>query len=1076
MRILLFCFFFVQSFLLSEASAQRFNGYGLKYYTVDSDHFRISYMEGCEHLTGIVAARLEQLYDIYRNTYGLVLPKKTEVMILDSDESNGWAFANSNTITFWSHDFDFNLRGSHNWFDDVIAHEFAHIVSIWSGLKFQPQVLELRLGFFSHPNERGRVEAFHSFPSDILPAWFTEGIAQYESTRQEGDTWDSHRDMILRTLTISDKLLSWDHMQVFAGKGDDYEKSYNHGFSLVKYIAETYGYDKIVSLLRESSKVTRLNFDKSIKEVLGVTAKKLYSDWKRSLELRYKEQIKGIGTQVYGRKINKNGYENAWPRFSPDGNNVYFLSNGKSDFGRKQLYLLPVSDTADTTGIKNPVFPLGGYYDIHAGSGKISYISNKSRKSVVPARNGGNRVLDLFIDTLPTWKKEIKLFRKKSERQLTEKKSVFNATFSPDGGMLAFARRDVNRFYLAVTDTAGKKVNVLYPATAADSLQIDFIYSMDWSSDGRSIAFSFFDSKNRNIGIYDTLTKKCIVLPDSGKDERDPSFSPDGKYLYYSSDRTGIFNLYRYDLTNKRTEQVTNVTGGAFQPSVSPDNSKLVYSGYDNQGYSIYVLDSIKALTTDTAVFMTERELSPDSAKTVDLSAPRPYQWFPRQFLISPVLMAEQLVTEESNSQKGISTFKFGAVFNLIEPLTLSGGGSEIGGFFFLEPKHLFDFIDPDQGGINTEASYDLGLFASTKVLPLTVSFDYMLRGIADRDQFLDEPRDSVVVQPYNMQLQNFNLLISHFFAGSSTYDNNLLALNLLLGANIYDVNIYLEDLYDIGVFNYNLSKGFRFGTMGIMGARVPEAKMNISPRGIASKVQYDLWSQNSLKEENSFDPESSTPKELYDRYLFQQVMSHVKAGMAAPWYGKHDLHLDMQGTYLNVINKHQDLELPSFYYPGAWVQGYSYYFRDVKTKYTNDQDTVRMSQDTLLVTGKAVISGEVSYRFPLWPKLIDKKFWFLYLERLYGCINVSAGAGWDQPKDFFEFNREDWLVSYGLEMRLEAQTFSSYPLALKFRWDRGIDRKPPLGGNRFSFSLGYDFDNWSTIMLPDYRQFSASP
>ena len=90
--------------------------------------------------------------------------------------------------------------------------------------------------------------------------------------------------------------------------------------------------------------------------------------------------------------------------------------------------------------------------------------------------------------------------------------------------------------------------------------------------------------------------------------------------------------------------------------------------------------------------------------------------------------MAEQLVTEKDNSQQGVTTVKMGAVFNLIEPLTLSGAGSEIGAFFFLEPKRLFDFIAPDQGGINTKANYDVGVFGVTQVLPLTLSFDYMLK------------------------------------------------------------------------------------------------------------------------------------------------------------------------------------------------------------------------------------------------------------------------------------------------------------------------------------------------------------
>ncbi|NLP03665.1 MAG: hypothetical protein GX089_14320 [Fibrobacter sp.] len=1076
-RNLLIFFLSAVSFYVHEISAANFNSFGLKYYTVDTDHFRINYVDGCGHLAEPVANKLEELYKIYRDIYNLVLPNKTEVVILNGDVSNGWAFANSNTITIWAIDFDFNMRGSHNWINDVVTHEYAHVVSIWSSLKFPSQIIDFRLGFFSHPNEKGRVEAFHSIPNEILPAWFVEGIAQYESSRHGSDTWDSHRDMILRTLTLSDKILSWEHMQVFTGRSDDYEKAYNHGFSLVKYISETYGYEKVVSLLRESSKAARFNFDRSIKEVLGISSKKLYREWKNSLVVRYKGQIKEIGEQVYGRKISRDGFEHAWPRFSPDGSKVYFLSNGKNEYGRKQLCLFPVSDTVDTTGIRNPVFPTGGFYNIHPGSGKICYISNISKKSELPPKKGGVKVLDLFIDTLPSWKKDFKLFKKKTMRQVTEKQSVFSASFSPDGKHLAYSRRNVDRFYLALTDTAGKVQKILYPNPDSDSEQISFIYSIDWSPDGKSIAFSYFEKETRNIGIFDTLTRTCRILPDSGCDERDPVFSPDGKYLYYSSDRTGIFNIYRYDLQSGIIEQVTNVSGGAFQPSISPDGTRMAYTGYDKDGFGIYVIDTIKATgKSQTAVALNDRRVKVDTLKDVSMSAPRPYQWMPRQLLISPILMAEQLVTEKDNSQQGVTTVKMGAVFNLIEPLTLSGAGSEIGAFFFLEPKRLFDFIAPDQGGINTKANYDVGVFGVTQVLPLTLSFDYMLRGIADIDEFFDETEESVLELPYNMQLHNMNLLISHYFGGSYAELRNFLALSLLLGANIYNVNMNLEDLRDIGVFYYNLSKGFRIGAMGTMGFVVREPKMNISPRGLAAKLQYDFWRQNSLKEENSFDPNSSMPKELYDKYLFQQILGHAKMGIAAPWYGKHDLHFDMLGTYLNVLKQDQEQVLPSFYLPGTWIPGYAYYYRDQKIKHIDDQDTVMITEDTLVVTGKAVISAEASYRFPLWPGLIDKKIGFLYLERLYGCINVGAGAGWDRPQEFFQFNREDWLLYFGLEMRLEAITFSSYPLALKFRWDRGLDLAPPLGGNRFSFSLGYDFDNWSNILQPDYRkQFRLS-
>ena len=1058
-----------------SAFSARFNGYGLQFFTVETDHFRINYQKGCDHLVGKVGTKLEQLYTIYRDTYGLVLPGKTEVVILDSDQSNGWALSYTNTITLWTHDFDFNLRGSHDWFEDVITHEYAHIVSIWASHKLSHYITDVRFGFFTHPNEPKRVESFHAVPTDILPPWFTEGIAQYESSRHGADSWDSHRDMILRTLALSGKLLSWDHMQVFAGKGDDYEKTYNHGFSLVSYISERYGYEKILALLRESSKAHRFSFDRAIKNVLGIPAKQLYREWKQYLSVKYKNQIDSIGPQVFGRKINKQGFENFWPKFSPDGNRLFYLSNRDREYSRTTLVQAALSDSVDTTKMRNPLSPISSFYDIHAPTGKFCFVSPKEKKSILPPHKGGEPVHDLFIDKIPSVIKEFKPFAKKTERQLTFKKSVFCASFSPQGDKIVCAQRSIDHFSLAIVDTTGENYTIIYPDPQKAEQTIHFIYSVNWSPDGRHIAFSFFDKENRKIGVFDTLTRTCSVIAATDNDERDPVYSPDGTFLYFSSDRTGIFNIYRYDFGKKSIEQVTNVSGGAFAPALSPDGSRLAYAGYDKDGYGIYLLDTITPLRTlepDSGIIT--RNPVPKETKIVATSSPRPYQHFPRQFLISPIILAEQLITSDKKAQQGKTTVKAGAVFNLLEPLTLSGLGSELGGFFLLEPSQLFNFINLDHGGINTRANYDLGLFGYTQRLPLTLSFDYLLRGIADTDEFYDETNEKVEVLPYNVQVQNLNILVSHYISGR--YDlvgsaRNAMVVSLLFGLNTYDVKLLLEDLYDVGVFKYNLAKGFRAGALGSFGTRILESKMNISPRGIVARLQYDFWNQYSLKEENSF-AESSILKEQYDKYLFHQLMGRTKLGMAAPWYNKHDIHLDVSGTYLQVLKK--DTTFPSFYLPGAWVPGYSYYYRDVKVKDIVGEDTIRIEYDTLLVTGNTILTGEVSYRFPLWPGMINKKLWFLYFERLYGAFHVCGGAGWEKGSDFFNFDRHDWLLSYGLELRLEAQTFSNLPLALRMRWDNGIDKKPPLGGHRFSFSVGFDFDSWSIIHSPDYNRISS--
>ena len=75
--------------------------------------------------------------------------------------------------------------------------------------------------------------------------WFMEGIAQWE-----GETWDTHRDMLLRMTVLGGKLLPPSKLEGFAGT--DIRESrlvYEQGHSLVRFIAAKYGRNKSKEIL-----------------------------------------------------------------------------------------------------------------------------------------------------------------------------------------------------------------------------------------------------------------------------------------------------------------------------------------------------------------------------------------------------------------------------------------------------------------------------------------------------------------------------------------------------------------------------------------------------------------------------------------------------------------------------------------------------------------------------------------------------------------------------------------------------------------------------------------------------------
>ena len=135
----------------------------------------------------------------------------------------------------------------------------------------------------------------------------------------------------------------------------------------------------------------------------------------------------------------------------------FIFGQTERTYGRKQLCLFPVSDT-DTTGIRNPVSRRAVFTIFIRAAENLLYQQYK-QKSELPPKKGGVKVLDLLlIHFLP--EKDFKL--KRNNAPGYRETIHFSASFSPMGNTYVFTQKR-DRFYLALTDTAGKVQKILYP-------------------------------------------------------------------------------------------------------------------------------------------------------------------------------------------------------------------------------------------------------------------------------------------------------------------------------------------------------------------------------------------------------------------------------------------------------------------------------------------------------------------------------------------------------------------------------------------------------------------------------------
>jgi tricorn protease len=134
--------------------------------------------------------------------------------------------------------------------------------------------------------------------------------------------------------------------------------------------------------------------------------------------------------------------------------------------------------------------------------------------------------------------------------------------WTPDGAAVLF--RSARDGYM-LTDS--KLYTVPLDGGAAAPLPMPMSGAGCYSPDGKKIVYSplwrDFRSEKRYQGgwandlyIFDLVNPSLVQVTNDPRTDRDPMWIGDA--IYFNSDRTGTFNLYRYDIATKQTRQLTH--------------------------------------------------------------------------------------------------------------------------------------------------------------------------------------------------------------------------------------------------------------------------------------------------------------------------------------------------------------------------------------------------------------------------------------------------------------------------------------------------------------------------------------
>ena len=1038
-----YCLLLLLVVVADSPAQQEFYHPELEWKTIETEHFFVHYHEGAERTGRVVAAIAEEIYEPVTSLYDHKPDQKVSFIIKDYDDiSNGAAYFYDNKIEIYAPSMDFVFRGTHNWLRNVVTHEFTHVVQIQTAMKFGRRVPGVYLQWLGYESER-RPDVLYGFPNVVvsypisgfvLPAWFAEGVAQYNRAELRYDFWDTHRDMILRSYVLDGNMLSWEEMGVFGKNSLGNESSYNAGFAFVHYLAQRYGEVALADVSRNLSTLMETTIDGAIERTTGKRGRQIYDEWKEELSRSYTARVAPIrsdlregipipfvdeGDGVVGssnvslsrnslhmdllphageihpccRLLAEMGFANLYARFSPDGKKFTFVSTGKGDyFSQSSLYVTDLQ-TRKARPVQRGVASGMSW----SPDNKKLYYSRSSHKNP-----HWSFVHDIYVYDL----------EKDEEARLTFGKRAISPAVSPDGSRIAFVVNSDGTTNLAMTKVDGSDFKLI---TSYENREQ--VYDPQWSPDGEHILFDYSIKDGRDLAWIRPDGSGPQFLITGPDDSRSGVFTRDGKRVIFSSDRTGIYNLYSYDLSTGRIEQITNVLGGAFLPTVNAQD-EIIYSAYTSAGYKLYEIKrSEPVLPGDhdylriAGVGETSRggplAMATNSMSTsFDWPSLRSYddtrlpekEARPYRNIFTSLTMVPFLRVDNYNTHNSVAdAIKLGVYLFSNDVLEKTGffAGASLNKRFerdlFLQFNYRGRIPVFYQLGLEPVASVELynvtrktGNFFSLpdreKPIPVDVTYNLL--------EF-----DFALNQPIISQIGNLEFRFAH-----SRYTSIL--ENFVLE---YDDSpaLLVPGSSDLYLIANDLSLTFRYE--GVV--RSTTADINPVGRKIALRIGREL---------NKFNPQGELNTEfrpVYQRVNFTRVelkwKEHIRSIIKS-----HTLTASLRAG--SILEYSVD-DFFDFYAGGLiGMRGYPFY----------------------AIGGNEIATFGLEYRFPLVHN-IDTRFLQFYFDKLYASVYGDVGNAWTGKTPALKDFRKD----AGVELRLESFSWYAYPTRVFFNASYGFDR-----------------------------------
>jgi TolB protein len=162
---------------------------------------------------------------------------------------------------------------------------------------------------------------------------------------------------------------------------------------------------------------------------------------------------------------------------------------------------------------------------------------------------------------------------------------IMSPAWSPDSRRLAYVsfEGNVSTIYVQTLRT-GNRIKV--------SSRPGINGSPAFSPDGRKLVLTLGGADgNLDINVLDLATRQVTRLTTNIAIDTEGTWSPDGKTIFFTSDRSGGPQVYKVSASGGTAERVTFEGSYNARPRLSPNGEKLALVHLDRGNYRIAVLD-----------------------------------------------------------------------------------------------------------------------------------------------------------------------------------------------------------------------------------------------------------------------------------------------------------------------------------------------------------------------------------------------------------------------------------------------------------------------------------------------------